>query len=145
MSEAASSPQHKAEKLTVVYDGECPFCSSYVHMTRLKDAFGTVELVSAREHDHPIIKKLWKDGFDLDDGMAAVVKGKGGDEVYYGADAVNYLTITSTKSGFFNRLMKVMFTNKVSIKFAYPFMRFGRNSALFVKGTKQLKVERSKD
>lgn len=144
MSEPASSHQPDKgtqEKLTVIYDGECPFCSSYVHMIRLKDAFGEVELVSAREHEHPVVKKLWDDGFDLDDGMAAVI----GDEVYYGADAVNYLTITSTKSGLFNRLMKVMFTNKLSIKLAYPFMRFGRNSALFVKGTEQLKTERSKD
>ena len=141
MSEPASNHQPKSEKLTVVYDGECPFCSSYVQMVRLKDVFGEVELVSAREHDHPIIKTLWKDGFDLDDGMAAVI----GDKVYYGADAVNFLTITSTKSGFFNCLMKILFTNKLSIKLAYPFMRFGRNSALFVKGTKQLKEERSKD
>ena len=36
-------------KSWLLYDGECPFCTRYVHYTRLKDAAGAVRLIDARE------------------------------------------------------------------------------------------------
>ncbi|MFT5932039.1 MAG: putative DCC family thiol-disulfide oxidoreductase YuxK, partial [Hyphomonas sp.] len=38
----------------IVYDGDCPFCSEYVKLLRLRDAIGPVSLVNARE-DHPAV------------------------------------------------------------------------------------------
>jgi hypothetical protein len=36
-------------RLSVVYDGDCPLCSAYVTMTRIRDAVGMPTLVNARE------------------------------------------------------------------------------------------------
>ena len=32
----------------IIYDGQCPFCSRYVRLVRLRDSLGQVELVDAR-------------------------------------------------------------------------------------------------
>ena len=55
----------------LVYDGECPFCSRYVRLLRLRAAVGAVELVDART-DHPMVSYLYDLGIDLDEGMALV-------------------------------------------------------------------------
>ena len=120
-------------KLEIIYDGECPFCTSYVKMVRLKESFDTVELISARE-DHPLVKEMLDKGYDLDNGMIV----KHGETIYYGSDAVNFMSVMSSDAGLFNRLLKELFKYKLSAKIAYPFLRFGRNSVLFLKGSKQL-------
>src|SRR5690606_25765599 len=40
--------------LTIVYDGDCPFCTSYIRLLRIRDAAGPVRLVNARE-DHDVV------------------------------------------------------------------------------------------
>lgn len=125
---------HAQDKLQVVYDGECPFCSSYVKLVRLRDVAGQVELISARD-DHPVVRDLLAQNYDLDKGMAVLYEGR----IYYGAEAVNFLSAISTPSGLFNRLMKVTFRHRWFADLMYPFLRFGRNAALFFKGSKQLK------
>ena len=73
--------------LVVIYDGECPFCSSYVHLSALRKAAGSVELVDARSAD-PRVRDIQKRGFDLNEGMITIFNGK----IYYGADAVVLLS-----------------------------------------------------
>ena len=34
---------------TIVYDGDCPFCSRYVALVRLREAVGQVVLANARD------------------------------------------------------------------------------------------------
>ena len=34
----------------IAYDGECPFCSAYLQMVRLRDAVGPVALINVREN-----------------------------------------------------------------------------------------------
>ncbi len=85
------------ESLQIVYDGECPFCSEYLKVLRLRDAAKTVELISARD-PHPLVDEVLKLGFDLDEGMVAKV----GEVYYHGADCVHILSLMSTPSGVFN-------------------------------------------
>ena len=55
---------------TLLYDGECPFCSAYVRMVTLRTAVGGVRLVDARVSDDSIVDKVTSRGFDLNEGMA---------------------------------------------------------------------------
>jgi predicted DCC family thiol-disulfide oxidoreductase YuxK len=57
-ADASGAPAAPAElgfdpKVTwIVYDGECPFCTQYVKLMRLRETVGIVKPLNARE-DHP--------------------------------------------------------------------------------------------
>lgn len=116
--------------MRIIYDGACPFCSSYVRMIRLRDAVGDIALINARETDNTIVRELLDNGYDLDAGMAVIYKG----EIYHGAEALHMLTLISTRSGFFNRLTKLIFSHKRLTRLAYPFLRLMRTIAVTLKG-----------
>lgn len=118
-----------AEGLVIVYDGECPFCSNYVQVLALREAVGKVQLVDARS-EHALVAKLQRDGYDLNEGMAALFGGR----VYYGAECVHMLALLSTDSGMFNRINNVVFRSSSLSRVLYPMLRAGRNVTLKLLG-----------
>lgn len=114
------------EGVAVVYDGECPFCSAYVTMLRLREAFGTVALVNARSDD-PLAREA-RARFDLDEGMAARIAGRW----YHGADCMHVLALASGRSGLLNRLTGAVFASPRRAAALYPVLRTGRNAALWL-------------
>ena len=125
--------ENTPESLRIVYDGECPFCSEYLKVLRLRDAAKTVELISARD-PHPLVDEVLKLGFDLDEGMVAKV----GDAYYHGADCVHILSLMSTPSGVFNKLNNLIFKHRFLATLLYPVLRFGRNMTLRLLGHQKL-------
>ncbi|MCY4336924.1 MAG: DCC1-like thiol-disulfide oxidoreductase family protein [Litoreibacter sp.] len=111
--------------LKIVYDGECPFCSQYVTMTRLRESVGSVELIDART-DHPLVTDIKDRGIDLNEGMLAQYKGK----EYFGADCIHFLSLLSSRSGVMNRVASVLFSKRSVARLAYPVLRAGRNLTL---------------
>ncbi len=126
------------DPMLIVYDGECPFCSAYVSMLRLKDAVGAVELVDART-DHPVVQFLFDEGYDLDEGMA-LVRGFSSDhpDVAHGDECVHQLALLTTPSGVFNRLNAAILQSRSRSRFLYPFLKAGRNAALRLLGRKRI-------
>ena len=59
----------------IIYDGDCPFCASYVGLLRLRETFGEVALMNAREHPE-LVADLASHNMDLDDGMVLVLNGE---------------------------------------------------------------------
>jgi predicted DCC family thiol-disulfide oxidoreductase YuxK len=123
----------KPEGAVVVYDGQCPFCSTYVRFTRLRDAVGPVELVDARSGG-PVVEEAVRAGLDLDAGMVL----KYGGRLYHGADCLNMLSLLSSRSGVFNRLMAFTFARPGIAHMAYPALRAGRNATLRLLGRRQI-------
>ncbi|MEC7763869.1 MAG: DUF393 domain-containing protein [Pseudomonadota bacterium] len=119
--------------MQIVYDGDCPFCSRYVAMVRLRDAAGPVELVDARS-DHPAARRVKDAGFDLDEGMALI----DGDTIHYGDEVVHRLALMSTGSDAFNRLNARIFRSRSAARLLYPVMRFGRNTTLTLMGRRKI-------
>ena len=117
----------------VVYDGECPFCSAYVRMVRLREAAGNVHLIDARE-DHPVVNDLKARGLDFDEGMALKI----GDAVYHGDECIHQLAMMSGPSGVMNRLHFWVFKDANRARFLYPFLRAGRNLALRLLGKRKI-------
>jgi predicted DCC family thiol-disulfide oxidoreductase YuxK len=107
--------------LWIVYDGDCPFCSSYVRLYRLREVTGKVHLIDART-DHPILREVEARGFDLDQGMAVKASGR----FYHGAEALQFLAILGAGDGLFNRLNRALFRHPNLSRALYPLMVRGR-------------------
>lgn len=122
--------------LTVVYDGECPFCVAYVRMTRLRAAAGRVELVNART-PHPVVDEARAAGLDLDVGMVV----KAGGQLYHGDAAMTLLAGLTTPSGLFNRVTAWAFRNPARARLIYPPMVAGRNLTLRILGRRKLSAD----
>lgn len=119
----------------VIYDGECPFCSEYVRMLRLKEALGPVKLLNARE-PHDAVDYVKGRGVDLNQEMALVMAG----EVYSGADCMNRLALMSTGAGAFNAITARVFRSPKIARLLYPFLRAGRNLTLKALGRKPIAI-----
>lgn len=115
--------------LRIVYDGDCPFCSRYVRLLRLRENF-TVELVDVRSQ--PEVARRY--GLDLNEGMIADIDG----DIHHGSDAVWMLSLLSSRSGFLNRALAAAFSSRTVARILYPVMRLGRRIALRSLGRRPL-------
>lgn len=121
------------EPTYIVYDGQCPFCSTYVKMLHLRKAVGTVVLVDARE-PHPMVDMLKAANIDLDEGMVLI---RGG-EISYGDECIHKLALMSTSHDWFNKLNHLIFRSPTASRVLYPFLRTGRNMTLRILGRKKI-------
>ena len=126
-------PASTTDGAVIVYDGQCPFCSTYVRYTRLRNAVGPVKLVDARSGG-PVVEEAIRAGLDLDEGMVL----KYGGRLYHGADCLNMLSLLSSRSGVFNKLMAFAFARPGVAQMAYPALRAGRNTTLKLLGRGQI-------
>lgn len=118
------------DRMLIVYDGQCPFCTSYVRMNRLKEAAGKVELIDARSQD-PATQFVRAAGYDLNEGMAVIWANR----IYYGKDAVVLISsIADSNSRWAARLMALLLGSRRSAAFFYPIMKFGRRVTLALLG-----------
>lgn len=124
------------EQSWIAYDGECPWCSNYVALLRLRDSIGDVELVNARENDLRI-SKIKDAGLDLDEGMVFFFRG----EMYHGARCVQMIAKLTEKKGFFGRVNHLIFRSSSRAKALYPMMRFVRNTTLKALRRKKIKLD----
>jgi predicted DCC family thiol-disulfide oxidoreductase YuxK len=116
----------------IVYDGDCPFCSAYVKLIRLRESLGRVELVNARDGG-PLVAEALAAGADLDQGMALKLDGR----FYFGDECVHRLALLSTPSGLFNRVNARVFRSRAASRTLYPVLRAGRNAALKLLGRRK--------
>ena len=115
--------------ITIIYDGECPLCEDYVSRLRLAEVAGGVELVDART-THPAVITAWQNGYDLDQGMLALI----GNNAFYGSEAVAALARLSSDSTLFNRLNHAVLSRSGVSRILYPLFKAARRMALTVKG-----------
>lgn len=122
MSQGATS---SGRPLRLVYDGQCPLCRRYVRWQRMRHEVGELELIDARQ-DSEARRELSARGIDLDQGFALQI----GDRWYHGDAALHRLTLLSTRSGVFNRLMYGLFASPQRTARLYPLLKACRNGLL---------------
>jgi len=127
------SPAQDQSDVWLVYDGECPVCTTYCKYIRIRDAVGNLHLVDARQPS-AIMDEITAAGLDIDQGM--VVKFK--DVIYYGSDAIHMLTLLSTPSGIFNRINYYVFSTKTGANIVYPIGKAFRTLLLKLLGIKYI-------
>jgi predicted DCC family thiol-disulfide oxidoreductase YuxK len=115
--------------ITIIYDGDCPLCQDYVRRLRLVEVAGEVVLVNARS-DHPSVIEAWQSGYDLDQGMLAMI----GTNVFYGAEAVAALARLSTTNTLFNRFNHAVLSRPNLTGRLYPLLKAARRIALMLRG-----------
>ena len=108
----------------ILYDGECPFCQSYVTFANLRKTVGEVELIDARERPD-LILHYEALGYLIDEGMIV----DAGDEIYYKGDAVWAINTLASS----NPALKLM-GNWRFVKWSYPFLRGMRNGVNRLRG-----------
>jgi len=123
-----------ASRAWIVYDGECPFCSNYVALYRMRAQFGEVHLINTRD-DVPIVQEIRARGFDLDKGMVL----KLGDDFYHGDKCMHMLALMSSESNTINRINKWIFSHQQRARILYPFLVAGRNFTLLLMGRRKIK------
>lgn len=126
--------QH-SPKAVLVYDGDCPFCSRYVRLVRLRESLGGLTLVNARSGG-PIIDKVQAEGHNLDDGMVLLMDG----HTYHGEGCIHRIALMSSPSGAFNRFNRLVFSSPRASRLLYPVLRAGRNATLRLLGRRRLSV-----
>jgi predicted DCC family thiol-disulfide oxidoreductase YuxK len=117
----------------IVYDGDCPFCSRYVKLVRLREALGPVSIINAREGG-PLVDEIVEAGLDLDEGMVLKVDG----QLFHGDDCIHRLALLSTPSGVFNQVNRAIFRSPRVSRLLYPPLRSGRNLILRLLGRKKI-------
>jgi predicted DCC family thiol-disulfide oxidoreductase YuxK len=115
--------------LSVIYDGDCPFCSNYVGHLRLREVAKNIRYLNARDGGEEVSEAVRK-GFDLDDGMLVTIDGT----YYYGSEAMRVLADLSSPSGLLNRLSARLLKSPTLSRLIYPVLRFGRNITLLILG-----------
>jgi predicted DCC family thiol-disulfide oxidoreductase YuxK len=119
--------------LWIVYDGQCPFCSSFVTLYRLKALAGDVHLIDARS-GHPLARVVCSAGYDLDAGMAVLLSGK----IYWGAEAMHLLALLGSDGTLFNRLNRLLFRRPALAGWLYPWLVRGRLATLALLGRRRI-------
>ncbi|MBX9870138.1 MAG: DUF393 domain-containing protein [Burkholderiaceae bacterium] len=117
----------------LVYDGECPVCTTYCRYVRIRETVGRLHLIDARQPS-PLLDEVTRAGLDIDQGMVLKFKGV----IYYGADAVHVLTLLGTRSGIFNRINYYFFGSKMGAKIFYPLGKAFRTLLLKLLGIRYI-------
>jgi predicted DCC family thiol-disulfide oxidoreductase YuxK len=123
----------EGSRIAIIYDGDCPLCSAYVRMARLKKAIGNPTLVNARERPD-LVKALARSGVSLDAGMVVYYQGR----IHAGGEAIHALALLTTPVDLANRLIAALLGRRSFALWVYPFLRAGRNLLLKLRNRPQL-------
>lgn len=117
-------------KLSLIYDGECFFCSNTARAIKIRQAIGMIELINARD-SHPLVAEAIKLGYDLNEGILVQFK----NQYYYGRDALHFLALVGSQSDTFNKMNSMIFQHKFLTIICYPVFKGLRNIMLFIRKT----------
>lgn len=115
------------ENITIIYDGDCPFCHKYVYITKLKSKY-SVEIINARDDKNKAIK-FKESGYNLDKGFLLIHNEK----IYHGDKAIKFITSQSDTT-FHNLLLKPLFSNSLTSFITYKMFTFIRSFTFYVLG-----------
>ena len=123
-----SSPGTYGE-VVVVYDGDCPFCTRFAELVRLRKRMGPVRIVDAREGG-PEVEAVREAGFDLDEGNAVLEGGR----IHHGPDAQLWLAAHSARYSMTGLALRALFATPWLARRSYPLLKGVRNLSLRLRG-----------
>ncbi|HZN25680.1 MAG TPA: DCC1-like thiol-disulfide oxidoreductase family protein [Burkholderiales bacterium] len=121
------------DRLTIIYDGECPFCGAYAKLYAIRANAGDIEMINARD-DPALVTELRSKGMEINDGMVVMWRG----ETYWGAYAMHILSVLGAESGFFGMANRLLFGRRTVARFTYPILTGFRRLTLATLGRKMI-------
>lgn len=119
----------------LLYDGECPMCRSVAHVVRIRQRYGTLHLIDAREaRQDPLYIEVTRRGLSLDEGMVIYADGR----FHHGKDALIFVARFGDPSDSVTLLGKILFRFKPVARCLYPLLRAVRNGLLRMKGVEPI-------
>jgi predicted DCC family thiol-disulfide oxidoreductase YuxK len=107
-----------------VYDGECPICTHAAEALCIKQHYGTLHTLDAREASaDPLIAEINRLGLDLDEGMVIYLDGK----FFHGKDALKFIASHGESKNIFMAVFKGLFWSTSVSTLMYPWLRGTRN------------------
>ena len=113
------------QKLTLYYDKQCPFCSKYANLLKLKENF-EITLKDARQNLSEISSICEK--LDINDGFIVVYK----NHCFQGSKALAFLNSAVDKDTFLGKLHFIFRYDNIFSKILYNVLFILRKIILFV-------------
>ena len=113
------------QKITLYYDKQCPFCTKYANLLKLKENF-EITLKDARENLDEI-SVLCKN-LDINDGFIVIYK----NDSFQGAKALEFLNRAVDKTTILGKLHFFFAYENIFSKFLYKTLFILRKIALFI-------------
>ncbi len=124
---------NERSSIEIIYDGECPFCRSYITYCRLREAFDEITLTNAR--DVPgLVARYRAEGMEINKGMIVIHDGT----TFYGAEAMGVLARLTRPAGALQRLMRLAFRRPSLGSVFYGALRLGRDTILALLGRRKI-------
>ena len=112
----------------ILYDGDCPVCSNWIAMSRLRKIDKGVAVLDARQHPD-LVAKFRSQGREINKGMIVQLP----DRTLYGAVAMQFIAAAGVPSGVVSRAILATFRlDKVRV--IYPVLVFLRGILLRLLG-----------
>lgn len=110
-----------------IYDGECTICTYASSAVRIKEDYGQLFTLDARQNaDDSLIQEINRRGLDLDEGMVIYTDGK----FYHGKEVLKFLAKYGEGKNTLMTVFKGLFWSDHLAKVMYPWMRSVRNGLL---------------
>jgi len=117
----------------ILYDGECPVCSRYVALTRLRSLRPDIAVLDARRNP-AIVAELRSQGYDVNEGVIV----KLGSRIHIGAAATRLLSDLSSQNPIVRRWAVYALIGGPWSESVYPALRTCRNGLLRLLGRGQI-------
>ena len=119
------SSQNLKQKITLYYDKQCPFCSKYANLLKLKENF-EISLKDARENQSEI--SLICPNLNINDGFIVIYE----NDCFQGAKALEFLNSAVDKDTFLGKLHFIFRYDNIFSKILYNVLFILRKIILFV-------------
>jgi predicted DCC family thiol-disulfide oxidoreductase YuxK len=114
----------------LLYDGECPVCSAYVAMSRLRQLHPGLQVLNARSEPE-LVAELRGKGYEINEGMVLCLGGA----IHFGADATRMIALLGRASpSRWRRTALGLIGSAPWSRRLYPWLNRGRHALLRMLG-----------
>lgn len=109
----------------VLYDGDCPLCSSYARYSKLKADVRRLTLKNMREVDASEIALLRQNGLSPEEGVILRISSPAQEQTFQGAEAMGLLSSLDNSHSILSLVLRIMRFPSLG-RAVFPLLRLGR-------------------